>query len=128
MALIELNNLSKNFGGLRALDDVNLKVESLEIRGLIGPNGAGKSTLLNTISGYYKPTSGRVIFQGEDITGLTADQGAAKGLVPTFQKNTLFRDMTVIDNVILGFHLFIQSQVLAYLVQYFIYSLRRERK
>jgi branched-chain amino acid transport system ATP-binding protein len=88
MTLIELNNLSRNLGGLRALDDVNLNVESLEIRALVGPNGARSSTLLNTISGYYKPISGRVIFQREDITGLTADQVAAKGF-PTFSKKYL---------------------------------------
>jgi len=105
MALLEVKNLSKYFGGLAAVHDVDLKVESQEIRGLIGPNGAGKSTFFKVISGLYKPNAGKVIFNGEDITGLIADKVAAKGLIRTFQETSLFREMTVLENVILGFHL-----------------------
>jgi len=105
MALLEVRNLTKYFGGLAAVHDVDLEVESQEIRGLIGPNGAGKTTFFKVVSGLYKPSAGRVIFNGEDLTGLPADKVAAKGLIRTFQETSLFREMTVLDNVILGFHL-----------------------
>lgn len=109
MALLEVKNLSKYFGGLAAVHDVDLKVESQEIRGLIGPNGAGKSTFFKVICGLYKPNAGRVIYNGEDITGLIADKVAAKGLIRTFQETSLLREMTVLENVILGFHLSFKS-------------------
>ena len=73
---------------------------------MIGPNGSGKSTLFNVISGIYKPDEGEVIFDGIDITGFRSDKVAAKGVVRTFQENTLFKEMTVLDNVIIGRHLF----------------------
>jgi branched-chain amino acid transport system ATP-binding protein len=109
MALLQVKNLSKYFGGLAAVHNVDLEVESQEIRGLIGPNGAGKSTFFKVISGLYKASEGRVIFNGEDITGLPGDKVAAKGLIRTFQETSLFREMTVLDNVILGFHLLFKA-------------------
>ena len=105
MALLVIRQLSKNFGGLRALSEFDLDVERNEIRGLIGPNGAGKSTLFNVISGVYKPDQGEVKFKDQRITGLRPDKVAAKGVVRTFQENMLFREMTVFDNVVLGCHL-----------------------
>jgi len=105
MALLEVKNLSKYFGGLAAVHDVDLKVESQEIRGLIGPNGAGKSTFFKVLCGIYKPNAGKVIFDGGDITGLRPDNIAARGLIRTFQETSLFREMTVLDNLIVGFHL-----------------------
>jgi branched-chain amino acid transport system ATP-binding protein len=76
-----------------------------QIVGLIGPNGAGKTTLFNTVCGVYKPTSGKVFFNGEDITGISQDRVAAKGLVRSFQSSILFHNLTVLDNVSVGYHL-----------------------
>jgi len=105
MTLLQVKKLTKNFGGLAAVHEVDLEVESQEIRGLIGPNGAGKSTFFNVISGTYKPSAGEVVFNGENITELQTDRVAARGLIRTFQETTLFREMTLLDSVILGFHL-----------------------
>lgn len=105
MALLEIREINKDFGGLRAIDHVTLEVQEGEILGLIGPNGAGKTTLFNVITGFYKPTSGRVVFKGEDITGLKPNQVAEKRLVRTFQATTLFKENTVLENMSLGFHL-----------------------
>jgi len=105
MPLLALQGIIKDFGGLRAIDRVSLEIQEGEILGLIGPNGAGKTTLFNVITGFFKPTSGRVIFKGKDITGFKPNQIAQKGLVRTFQATTLFRENTVLENMILGFHL-----------------------
>jgi branched-chain amino acid transport system ATP-binding protein len=105
MALLEIKEITKDFGGLRAIDHVDLEVQEGEIIGLIGPNGAGKTTLFNVITGFFKPTNGRVIFKGEDITKLKPNQIAEKGLVRTFQATTLFKENTVLENLNLGFHL-----------------------
>ncbi len=104
MALLEITKLSKHFGGLAAVSELDLQVEEGEILGLIGPNGAGKTTLFNVISGVYRPTSGKIIFNGEDITGLKPSMIAKKGLVRTFQATTLFDEFTVLANVLIGFH------------------------
>lgn len=109
MSLLQVKRLSKNFGGLAALSEVSLDVESQEIRGLIGPNGAGKSTFFNVISGTQRPSSGEVVFGGTNITGLQADQVAAHGLIRTFQETNLFRELTFLESVILGFHLSVKS-------------------
>lgn len=105
MALLEIRGVIKDFGGLRAIDHIDLDLQEGEILSLIGPNGAGKTTLFNVITGFYKPTTGRVIFRGEDITGLKPNQIAEKGLVRTFQATTLFKENTVLENMSLGFHL-----------------------
>jgi len=105
MALLEVRGLSKYFGGLAAVDQLDLDVFAGEILGLIGPNGAGKTTFFNLISGFYKPTRGKIIFEGEDITGLKPHQIAKRGIGRSFQLATLFRGLTVFDNVFIGFHL-----------------------
>ena len=105
MSLLEVKELTKHFGGLAAVSDVDLDINEGEIRGLIGPNGAGKSTFFNLVSGFYKPTRGTVTFKGENITGLRPDVISGKGLVRTFQATILFQQMTVIDNVLAGLHL-----------------------
>ena len=102
MALLEVKNLSKHFGGLKANDGVNLNVEKGEIVGLIGPNGAGKTTFFNCISGFYPPTYGQILFKGEDITGLSANDVCARGIARTFQLVHVFKDMSVLDNVMVG--------------------------
>ena len=105
MPILEVQDLSRNFGGLVAVSDLFFTVEENEIRGLIGPNGAGKTTTFNVISGFYPPSSGRVVFRGEDISGMTTSAIAARGLVRTFQATTLFHELTVLENVLVGCHL-----------------------
>lgn len=102
MALLEVNQLVKDFGGLRANDYVDLHLEEGEIVGLIGPNGAGKTTLFNCIAGFYTPTSGRIIFKGEDITGLPANEICFRGIARTFQIVRVFKELPVLDNVLVG--------------------------
>lgn len=104
MALLETQGLSKHFGGLAAVDSLDLRVEEGEIVGLIGPNGAGKTTCFNLLSGFFPPTHGTISFQGENITGLKPHHIVQRGLVRTFQLTTLFQEITVLDNVLLGLH------------------------
>ncbi len=102
MALLEVRQLTKNFGGLMANDHVDLRVNKGEIVGLIGPNGAGKTTLFNCISGFYPSSGGQVFFKGEDITGLPSNEICRKGIARTFQIVRIFKDMPVADNVMVG--------------------------
>jgi branched-chain amino acid transport system ATP-binding protein len=99
--MLELSKVSKDFDGLRAVNEVSLSVQAGEIVGLIGPNGSGKSTLLNVISGRFPATSGRIHFQGQDITRLSPDRIFHLGLGRGFQDPSLFYQMTVLDNTIL---------------------------
>lgn len=101
-ALLELQELSRNFGGLAAVSRVDLTVDEGEILGLIGPNGAGKSTLLNLIDGTLRVSKGRIILRDRDITGYSQHRRARNGIGRVFQKNALFRSMTVLDNVLAG--------------------------
>jgi len=103
---IELSTkgLTKNFGALCAVDNLDLEVQSGELVGLIGPNGAGKTTVFNLISGFLKPDGGRVFFKGKDITGFKPHRLPKMGLVRTFQLTTNFPDFTVLENVLLGRH------------------------
>ena len=105
MAMFEVRGLSKNFGGLTAISDLDLEVEEGEIRGVIGPNGAGKTTLFNVISGVYKPTNGKIVYQGKEISGLNTSAIAEKGVVRTFQRTALFHKFSVMDNVSVARHL-----------------------
>ena len=101
--LLETTQLSKSFGGLRAVDDVNIAVAAGSITGIIGPNGAGKTTFFNLISRALPATSGKIVFDGHDVTGLQAHQVARRGLARTFQSTTLFADATAIENVLVGY-------------------------
>jgi len=103
--VLEIGGLTKNFGGLVAIDNLELKVLRSEILGVIGPNGAGKTTLFNLICGFLRPTKGRIIFKGNDIIGLKPHKIAELGIGRTFQRTTLFMDSTVFENVLAGFHL-----------------------
>ena len=105
MAILEVRDLTRRFGGLVAVSNLSLSVEEGEIRGLIGPNGAGKTTTFNVISGFYPPSEGRVLFRGEDVAGMSTNAIAARGLVRTFQATTLFQELTVLENVLVGRHL-----------------------
>jgi ABC-type branched-subunit amino acid transport system ATPase component len=100
--LLEVNGLYKNFGGVVALNRVVLKVDRGEMVGLIGPNGAGKTTLYNCITGFYKPTSGKVIFDGKDITGLPSHKICKLGIARTFQIPRPFMTLTLFENVMVG--------------------------
>ncbi len=102
MALLDVQKLTKRFGGLTANDQVDLLVNEGEIVGLIGPNGAGKTTLFNCIAGFYPPSGGTVHFQGENITGLPSNEVCLRGIARTFQVVRIFKEMTVLDNVLIG--------------------------
>jgi len=99
---LDIEHLTMQFGGVVAVNDVTLSVKQGEIHGLIGPNGSGKTTIFNVASGYYKPTSGKVSFEGQTTSGLPAHQITAKGFARTFQNLRLFASMTVLDNVLVG--------------------------
>jgi branched-chain amino acid transport system ATP-binding protein len=100
--ILEIKNLTKDFGGLRANDDISFSLNRGELLGVIGPNGAGKTTLFNCISGLYPLTSGEIIFDGEDITELKAHEVARRGLARTFQVYVAAGDLTVEENVMVG--------------------------
>lgn len=100
--LLEVKNLVKQFGGVVANADISLKIERREIVGVIGPNGAGKTTLFNCIAGYYKPTSGKVFFEGRDTTALPAHRVTNLGIARTFQAVKIMPRLTVEENVMVG--------------------------
>jgi branched-chain amino acid transport system ATP-binding protein len=99
MALLQVDNMTHYFGGLKAVSDYNLAIEPGQIRGLIGPNGAGKTTIFNLITGIYKPTEGKVYLEGKELVGLRPHQIASLGLARTFQNLRLWRHMTVLEHV-----------------------------
>ncbi len=105
MALLELKSVSKFFGRLAALNQIDLSIGRGELIGLVGPNGSGKSTLFNVISGFHPATEGNIIYEGENITGLRPDQIASRGLVRSFQSNVFFKEATVLENVVRGGYL-----------------------
>jgi branched-chain amino acid transport system ATP-binding protein len=102
LPLLEVQGVSKRFGGLLANDDVSFAVNDGEIVSIIGPNGAGKSTLFNCITGFYRPNAGRVLYRGKDITHLSADRICKLGIARTFQIVQIISDMTVLENVMTG--------------------------
>lgn len=104
MRILEANAVSKNFGGVQAVADLSLAVEGGQIIGIIGPNGSGKTTFFNVLTGIYPPTAGAFNFKGRDITRLPADEIACLGIARTFQNIRLFRNMSVLDNVLIGEH------------------------
>jgi len=107
--LLEIENLSLSFGSVPALQDVSLKIESGELFALIGPNGSGKTSLLNCINRFYRADSGRVCFNGEDITHLHPPEIARRGIARTFQGIELFKRATVLDNIRVGRHIHLKS-------------------
>lgn len=104
MALLEAHRIVKRFGGLTALNALDFQLEQGMIASLIGPNGAGKTTFFNMLTGLFPPSSGRLFFQGRDITGLRPSRVARLGMSRTFQTIRLFANMTVLDNVLVGMH------------------------
>jgi branched-chain amino acid transport system ATP-binding protein len=103
--LLEISGLTKYFGGLAAVSQLDMYVNEGEIVGLIGPNGAGKTTVFNLVTGVLRPTKGKVMFEGKDITGKSPHLVARFGIGRTFQLNPLFADFTVVENVVASFHL-----------------------
>ena len=104
MALLEVKNLGISFGGLRAVNAFDISIEKQELYGLIGPNGAGKTTVFNLLTGVYRPDSGRVLLDGEDITGKKTIDISKAGIARTFQNIRLFKQLSVLDNVKAGLH------------------------
>ena len=102
MPLLELKGITKFFGKLAALEDIDLQVNKGEILGIVGPNGSGKTTLINLISGYYRPTRGFIYFDGRKISGLSPDQIARLGVIRTFQSNVLFEGASVIESMMIS--------------------------
>jgi branched-chain amino acid transport system ATP-binding protein len=110
---LAVSGVSKHFGGVRAVEDIALTVDRGELISIIGPNGAGKTSLLNMISGFYRPDTGSIVFEGKDITDTRPSQIAAMGIARTFQNIALFSGMTVLDNIMLGRHVRMKSGVLS---------------
>jgi len=104
MSLLQVESLSIAFGGVKAVDEVSFTVEPGEIFTIVGPNGAGKSTIFNLISRLYEPSSGRIVFDGQDITALPAHEVASRGIARTFQNIELFDHSTVLQNLLIGRH------------------------
>ena len=111
-ARLDVEGLSLSFGGIKAISDVSFSVEPGSITALIGPNGAGKTSMFNCISGFYKPQQGRIRFDGEDVTTTPPPQRAKMGFARTFQNIALFRGMTVLDNIKLGRHAHMKTNLL----------------
>jgi branched-chain amino acid transport system ATP-binding protein len=102
--LLNTENISKYFGGVKALININIEIKSDEILGIIGPNGAGKTTLFNVLTGFDKPTKGKVFYNGKDVTGKSVHEMCKLGMGRTFQNIRLFGQMKVIDNLVVGMH------------------------
>jgi branched-chain amino acid transport system ATP-binding protein len=111
--ILNTHNITMKFGGLTAVDSLNLSVSNLELIGLIGPNGAGKTTAFNMISGIYIPTSGEILFDGININEDKAYEVSQRGIGRTFQNIRLFKDLTVLDNVVLAFHQHVQYSLVS---------------
>jgi branched-chain amino acid transport system ATP-binding protein len=124
--MLQIENLSKSFGGLKAVQDVSFAVKEGAIHSVIGPNGAGKTTLFNLISGVYVPTSGKILFEGADVSGMPPDELARRGMSRTFQNLQVCMNMSAIDNVMVGAHLRLAQNLFGALLR--IPSLRRGEK
>tara|TARA_R110002167_G_scaffold15727_13_gene62490 strand:+ start:5166 stop:5933 length:768 start_codon:yes stop_codon:yes gene_type:complete len=112
-ALLEVSGLCMRFGGLLAVNNVSLSVHEKQIVSVIGPNGAGKTTVFNCISGFYSPTQGTIVFDGEQVQGLKGHKLARKGMVRTFQHVRLFKEMTVIENLLVAQHMHMNTNLIS---------------
>jgi branched-chain amino acid transport system ATP-binding protein len=111
--LLQVSGLSMRFGGLLAVNGVGLTVNEKQVVSMIGPNGAGKTTVFNCLTGFYKPTSGSILLDGEEIQGLAGHQIARKGVVRTFQNVRLFKEMTAVENLLVAQHRHLNTNFLA---------------
>ena len=125
-ALLSVNGLTLAFGGVKALNGVSFEVQAGSITSVIGPNGAGKTSVFNTLSGFYTPSAGRIVFNGQDLQGVSAPARAALGMARSFQNIALFRGMTVLDNIKLGRHCHLKTGALSAL--FYTPSARREEE
>jgi|SRR5680860_100016 len=125
--MLEIQNLAMRFGGLLAVDGVSLNVQEREIHSIIGPNGAGKTTVFNCMSGFYKPSGGKIIFRGKEIQGKPDYKISRMGMVRTFQHVRLFTQMSVVENLLVAQHRHLNTNLLAGLVKTPNYR-ERERK
>lgn len=112
-AILSCSGVSRWFGGVQALADVSLSIRKGEIFGLVGPNGSGKTTLVNAITGFYPPQKGSIVFEGQSINGVRPHRIAHLGVARTFQNVALFKGMSVLDNILLGRHIFMRPSALA---------------
>jgi len=124
--ILEAASVSLRFGGVRALTDVSFEVKQGEIFSIIGPNGAGKTSMVNCVSGRYRPTEGRVVFDGQDITRLGPNRRAGLGIGRTFQNLALFGHMTVLDNIMVGRHHLLKAGFLRGMLYWFAGAQREE--
>ena len=113
MSILQINNVTMQFGGVTAVNNLNIEGQEGKIEALIGPNGAGKTTAFNVITGVYSPTKGNVVYNGENITSLTPDKITKKGIARTFQNIRLFKNLTVLDNILIANHLRLKSNFLS---------------
>ncbi len=121
MAMLEVKNLGISFGGLRAVDGLDMTIEKGELYGLIGPNGAGKTTAFNMLTGVYKPTDGVIKLDGEDITGKSTIEINKAGIARTFQNIRLFSELSVLDNVKVGLHNYYKYSTIAGILRLPVY-------
>ena len=124
--MLKIQDLSKSFGGVKAVQNVSISIKKGTIHSVIGPNGAGKTTLFNLVTGVYTPSSGAILFQEEDVAGMTPDQLAARGMSRTFQNLQVCMNMSAIGNVMVGAHLRMNSGLIAGMLR--LPSLRRADK
>ncbi len=110
---LQCQEIDRSFGGLKALKDISLAIAPGQIFGLVGPNGSGKTTLVNAITGFYPPQRGRILYEGRDITGAKPHLVARLGIARTFQNLALFRGMSVLDNILMGRHIYMRPSALA---------------
>ncbi|MCK9533489.1 MAG: high-affinity branched-chain amino acid ABC transporter ATP-binding protein LivG [Pseudomonas sp.] len=111
--ILEVSDLSMRFGGLLAVNGVGLRIKERQIVSMIGPNGAGKTTVFNCLTGFYQPSAGKIIFAGEEIQGLPGYKIARKGMVRTFQHVRLFKEMSVLENLLVAQHQHLNNSLLA---------------
>jgi branched-chain amino acid transport system ATP-binding protein len=126
MSILEVQNLTKKFGGLTANQDVSMTVEKNSITAVIGPNGAGKTTFFNMITGIYQPTSGLILLENEKINGLKPHDVSKKGISRTFQNIRLFNEMSVLENVLVGMHTHLKAGLMGILLN--LPAIRKEEK
>lgn len=117
MSVLKADNIVMQFGGVTAVNNLNIEVDERKIVALIGPNGAGKTTAFNVITGVYQPTKGSVYFNEERITGLSPDKITSRGIARTFQNIRLFKNLTVLDNILIANHLHVKSNFLSYTIR-----------
>jgi branched-chain amino acid transport system ATP-binding protein len=104
MAVLVANKVTKRFGGLQAVGNLDIEVKENAIQSIIGPNGAGKTTFFNCVTGFYTPEEGEILLEGKNITGLSPDRVTRRGIARTYQNIRLFKNMTTVENILVGMH------------------------